>query len=146
MKIAVGADHRGVELKKEVKKYLSGLNHQVVDFGANSAESVDYPDFGFKVAELVARGEADFGILICWTGNGMNITANKVKGIRSALCLNDEMAMLARAHNDANVLAMASCFVPVKMAKKILDVWLTTEFEGGRHARRLQKIKDHETR
>jgi ribose 5-phosphate isomerase B len=144
MKIAVGADHRGFELKEKVKRYLTKLGHQVTDFGTDSTESVDYPDFGFKVAESVARGNADFGITVCWTGNGMNIVANKVKGIRSALCLDDEMAMLARAHNDANVLALASNFVWEEMAKKILDVWLTTEFEGGRHARRLEKIEKHD--
>jgi ribose 5-phosphate isomerase B len=144
MKIALGADHRGFELKEKVKRYLTELGHQVTDFGTDSTESVDYPDFGFKVAESVARGDADFGITVCWTGNGMNIVANKVKGIRSALCLDDEMAMLARAHNDANVLALASNFVWEEMAKKILDVWLTTEFEGGRHARRLEKIEKHD--
>jgi ribose 5-phosphate isomerase B len=144
MKIALGADHRGFELKEKVKKYLTELGHQVTDFGTDSTESVDYPDFGFKVAESVAKGEVDFGITVCWTGNGMNISANKVKGIRSALCLDEEMAMLARAHNDANVLALASNFVWEEMAKKILDVWLTTEFEGGRHTRRLEKITQHE--
>jgi ribose 5-phosphate isomerase B len=143
MRISLGADHKGFELKEKVKKYLTGLGHQVTDFGTDSTESVDYPDFGFKVAESVARGESDFGITVCWTGNGMNIAANKVKGIRSALCLNEEMAMLARAHNDANVLALASNFVCGDTAMKILDVWLATEFEGGRHARRLGKIRDH---
>jgi ribose 5-phosphate isomerase B len=144
MKISVGADHKGFELKEKVKQYLTKLGHEVIDFGTDSTESVDYPDFGFKVAESVAKGEADFGITVCWTGNGMNITANKVKGIRSALCLDDEMAMLARAHNNANVLALASNFVWEEMAKKILDVWLATEFEGGRHARRLKKIEEHD--
>jgi ribose 5-phosphate isomerase B len=144
MKIALGADHRGFELKEKVKRYLEERGHQVTDFGTNSGESVDYPDFGFKVAQSVAKSEADFGVNVCWTGNGMNIVANKVKGVRSALCLNDEMAMLARAHNNANVLSLASSFVPEAMAKKILDVWLTTEFEGGRHARRLEKIEEHE--
>jgi len=144
MKISIGCDHRGLELKEKIKEYLLGLGHEVTDFGTNSTESVDYPDFGFKVAESVAGGEADFGIVVCWTGNGMNIAANKVKGVRSALCLNEEMAMLARAHNDANVLSLASNFVCEDDAKKILDVWLTTDFEGGRHVRRLQKIKDHE--
>jgi len=144
MKISIGCDHRGLELKEKIKEYLVGLSHEVTDFGTNSTESVDYPDFGFKVAESVAGGEADFGIVVCWTGNGMNIAANKVKGVRSALCLNEEMAMLARAHNDANVLSLASNFVCEDEAKKILDVWLTTDFEGGRHVRRLQKIKDHE--
>jgi ribose 5-phosphate isomerase B len=144
MRISLGADHRGYELKEKVKKYLMDLGHQVTDFGTDSTESVDYPDFGFKVAESVAKGDADFGITVCWTGNGMNIVANKVKGIRSALCLDEEMAMLAKAHNDANVLALASNFVWEEMAKKILDVWLTTEFEGGRHVPRLDKIKAYE--
>jgi ribose 5-phosphate isomerase B len=144
MKISVGADHRGFELKEKIKEYLTKLGHEVTDFGTNSTESVDYPDFGLKVAESVAKGDADFGITVCWTGNGMNIAANKVKGVRSALCLNEEMAMLARAHNDANVLALASNFVSKEMAQKILDVWLATEFEGGRHIRRLEKIKAQE--
>ncbi len=144
MKISLGADHRGFELKEKLKEYLSGQGHELIDFGTTSTESVDYPDFGFKVAESVAKGEADFGVLVCWTGNGMNIAANKVKGVRSALCLNDEMATLARAHNDANVLALASCFVSESTAKKIMDVWLATDFEGGRHARRLDKITSRE--
>jgi ribose 5-phosphate isomerase B len=145
MKVSLGADHKGFELKDKIKKYLVELGHQVTDFGTNSGESVDYPDFGFKVAESVAKGEADFGITVCWTGNGMNIAANKVKGIRSALCLNEELAMLARAHNNANVLALAAKFVPEELARKILDAWLATEFEGGRHARRLEKIRDHQS-
>ena len=145
MRVSLGADHKGFELKDKIKKYLVELGHQVTDFGTNSAESVDYPDFGFKVAESVAKGEADFGITVCWTGNGMNIAANKVKGIRSALCLNEEMAMLARAHNNANVLALAAKFVPEELAGKILDAWLATDFEGGRHARRLEKIKDRQS-
>jgi ribose 5-phosphate isomerase B len=145
MRVSLGADHKGFELKDKIKKYLVESGHQVTDFGTNSAESVDYPDFGFKVAESVAKGEVDFGITVCWTGNGMNIAANKVKGIRSALCLNEEMAMLARAHNNANVLALAAKFVPEELARKILDAWLATDFEGGRHARRLEKIKDHQS-
>jgi ribose 5-phosphate isomerase B len=103
MKIALGADHKGFELKGKIKEYLVDLGHQVTDFGTDATQSVDYPDFGFKVAESVAKGESDFGIVFCWTGNGMNIVANKVKGIRSALCLNEEMASLARAHNNANI-------------------------------------------
>ena len=145
MRVSLGADHKGFELKDKIEKYLVELGHQVTDFGTNSAESVDYPDFGFKVAESVAKGEANFGITVCWTGNGMNIAANKVKGIRSALCLNEELAMLARAHNNANVLALAAKFVPEELARKILDAWLSTEFEGGRHSRRLDKIKSYQT-
>ena len=145
MKISLGADHRGFELKEKIKKYLTDLGHQVTDFGTTSTESVDYPDFGFKVAESVARGESDFGITFCWTGNGMNIAANKVKGVRSALCLNGEMATLARSHNDANVLALASKFVSEEQAKKILDVWFVTDFEGGRHIPRLEKINNYQS-
>jgi RpiB/LacA/LacB family sugar-phosphate isomerase len=144
MKIALGADHKGYDLKEKIKKYLLDLGHQVNDFGTHSTQSVDYPDFGFKVAESVAKGESDFGIVFCWTGNGMNIVANKVKGIRSALCLNEEMASLARAHNNANVLALSSKFVSEELAKRIVDVWLSTEFEGGRHTSRVDKIKGFE--
>jgi len=144
MKIALGADHKGFELKGKIKEYLVDLGHQVTDFGTNSTQSVDYPDFGFKVAQSVAKGESDFGITICWTGNGMNIVANKVKGVRSALCLNEEMASLARSHNNANVLALPSKFVSEELAKRIVDVWLSTEFEGGRHKQRLDKIKAFE--
>jgi ribose 5-phosphate isomerase B len=145
MKISIGADHRGFELKEKVKRYLTELGHEITDFGTDSTESVDYPDFGFKVAESVAKGSADFGVTVCWTGNGMNIVANKVKGVRSALCLTEELAMLTRAHNDANVLALASKFVSEALAKRILNVWLSTRFEGGRHTQRLEKIKNHET-
>ncbi|MGB2769039.1 MAG: ribose 5-phosphate isomerase B [Candidatus Zixiibacteriota bacterium] len=144
MRVSLGADHKGFELKDKIKKHLVELGHEVTDFGTNSSDSVDYPDFGFKVAESVAKGDADFGITVCWTGNGMNIAANKVKGIRSALCLNQELAILARAHNNANVLALAAKFVPEELARKILDAWLATDFEGGRHVRRLEKIKNHE--
>ncbi|MFQ6002618.1 MAG: ribose 5-phosphate isomerase B [Candidatus Zixiibacteriota bacterium] len=144
MKISLGADHRGFELKEKIKKYLKDLGHEVTDFGTHSTQSVDYPDFGFKVAESVAKEKSDFGITFCWTGNGMNIVANKVKGIRSALCINEEMARLARSHNNANVLALASKFVSEEQAKKILTVWLSTEFEGGRHIPRLEKIKTYE--
>ena len=140
MKISLGADHKGYELKEKIKKYLTDLGHQVTDFGTHSTQSVDYPDIGFKVAESVAKGESDFGIVFCWTGNGMNIVANKVKGVRSALCLNEEMASLARAHTSANVLALASKFVSEELVKRIVDVWLSTEFEGGRHKPRIDKI------
>jgi ribose 5-phosphate isomerase B len=145
MRISIGADHKGFELKEKIKKYLMDLGHQVTDFGTHSTESVDYPDFGFQVAESVAKGKSDFGINICWTGNGMNIVANKVKGIRSALCLNEEMASFARSHNDANVLALSSKYVDSNQAIKIVNVWLSTKFDGGRHARRLEKIRNHET-
>ena len=145
MKISLGADHRGFELKKKIKKYLTQLGHEITDFGTDSTEPVDYPDFGFKVAESVAKGESDFGITFCWTGNGMNIAANKVKGVRSALCLNEEMASLARSHNNANVLALASKFISEEQAKKVVDVWFATEFEGGRHIPRVEKINNYQS-
>ena len=144
MKISLGTDHRGFELKEKVKEYLIHLGHQVTDFGTNSTQPVDYPDFGFKVAESVARGEFDFGVTFCWSCNGMNIVANKVKGIRSALCLNEDMARLAREHNNANVLALASKFVSAEQAKEIVDAWLAADFEGGRHIPRLDRIKAYE--
>jgi ribose 5-phosphate isomerase B len=144
MKIALGADHRGVELKEKVKKYLKEKGHAVLDLGTNSKESVDYPDFGFKVSESVAQGENDRGILFCWSGIGMCIAANKVKGIRAALCLNPTMAELSRQHNDANILCLSTRFTPEDGALKIIDVWLSTEFEEGRHKRRVDKINRYE--
>jgi ribose 5-phosphate isomerase B len=144
MKIALGADHRGVELKEKVKKYLKEKGHTVTDFGTNSLESVDYPDFGFKVSESVAKGENDRGILFCWSGIGMCISANKVKGIRAALCLNPTMAELCRQHNDTNILCLSSRFTPEAEALKIVDLWLKTEFEGGRHKKRVEKISRYE--
>jgi ribose 5-phosphate isomerase B len=144
MKVAIGADHKGFELKERIKEFIKGEGKEVTDFGTDSEESCDYPDYGLKVAEAVARGEFDRGILVCWTGNGMNISANKVKGIRSALCLNPELAVLARQHNDANVLTIASKFTPVKQALEIVRAFLFSEFEGGRHQRRVNKIKEYE--
>ncbi|MBN2227005.1 MAG: ribose 5-phosphate isomerase B [candidate division Zixibacteria bacterium] len=140
MKIAIGADHAGFELKEKVKLILQRLGHDVVDFGTGSTESVDYPDFGLKVARSVASGQSDRGIAICWTGNGMTMAANKVDGIRASLCLNVDMAKLAREHNDANVLTMASKYTPDNVAEQIVMTWLTTSFDGGRHERRVNKI------
>ena len=140
MKIALGCDHAGFELKEEVKAILKSWRHEVTDFGTDSKESVDYSDYALKVAEAVAVGIVDRGIVICWTGNGVNITANKVEGIRSALALNPDMAHLARAHNNSNVLALASKYLKLSELEDILKVWLETEFEGGRHLRRLAKI------
>ncbi len=144
MKIAIGADHAGFELKEKVKILLQNLGHEVVDFGTGSSDSVDYPDFGLKVARSVAVGESDRGIAICWTGNGMTMTANKVDGIRASLCLNVDMAKLARSHNDANVLTMASKYTPDDMAEQIVIIWLETAFDGGRHERRVNKIMSAE--
>ena len=140
MKIAIGADHKGYEFKEKIKAILAKLGHQVSDFGTNSEASVDYPDYGLKVAHAVADHIADKGITICWTGNGMNMAANKVKGIRSALVLQPEMALLARQHNDANVLSLAGKYTPEDKLEEIVTLFLNTKFEGGRHLKRLDKM------
>jgi len=141
MKIAIGSDHAGFDLKEKVRQNLLGRNIQVVDFGTDSKESVDYPDFGIKVARAVASGEVDTGVAVCMTGGGMTIAANKVKGVRAVLCLNKEMAFYARSHNDANVMTLSQKYVDEKNLDEIIDAWLETKFEGGRHFRRLDKIK-----
>jgi len=140
MRVIIGSDHGGLALKNEIKDYVAELGHEVVDVGTNSNQSVDYPDFGKLVAEKVAAGEAEQGILVCGTGIGMSITANKVKGIRAALCTDCFMAEMARRHNDANVLVLGGRVLGGELAKKIVHEYLTTDFEGGRHARRLEKI------
>ena len=146
MKVAIGADHKGFELKERIEEFLKGEGKEVTDFGTDSEESCDYPDYGLKVAEAVARGEFERGVLVCWTGNGMNMSANKVKGIRSALCLNPELAVFARQHNDANVLTLASKFTPVEEALEIVKAFFSSQFEGGRHSRRVNKIVEYERR
>ena len=140
MKFAIGCDHAGFEFKERVKKILTGLGHEVLDVGANSTDSVDYPDFAFKVAEAVAQGEVNRGVLVCWTGNGMNIAANKMPGVRAGMALNPEMAYLTRLHNDANVLTLAQKYTPEEHLEAILDQFTNTVFEGGRHERRVNKI------
>ena len=144
MKIAVAADHRGVEYKEKVKQILRDLGHEPVDCGTNSDESVDYPDFGLKAARTVAAGEADYAITVCWTGNGMNMVANKVRGIRAGIALSPDMAFLTRSHNDANVLTLAQKYTPVDQLKEIIATFLSTPFEGGRHIPRLEKIRQAE--
>ena len=144
MKISIASDHAGFELKEKIKKYLLELGHEYEDFGTNSNESVDYPDFALKVAGSVAKKECDRGILICGSGIGMSMAANKVHGIRAALCCNVEMARLSREHNDANVLTMGARMIDENTAKDIVRVWLTTEFAGGRHSRRVKKMRDIE--
>ncbi|MFQ6008855.1 MAG: ribose 5-phosphate isomerase B [Candidatus Zixiibacteriota bacterium] len=141
MRVAIGADHKGYELKQKVKEILQKHGHYVTDFGTNSTEPVDYPDYGLKVAHAVADGEAECGITVCWTGNGMNIAVNKVKGIRAGLALNPEMAYLTRLHNDANVLTLSSKFTKTNQLEQILKVFLETKYEGGRHVPRLEKIR-----
>ncbi|MFH2057053.1 MAG: ribose 5-phosphate isomerase B, partial [bacterium] len=141
LRIALGADHRGYQLKQELIRYLeSELRHETVDYGAESEESVDYPDYGMKVAHAVANHEVDRGITICWTGNGMNMVVNKLPEIRGAYAFSEEMAQLTRAHNDSNVLSLAAKWVEPGLAKKIVKVWLETPFEGGRHIARIKKF------
>jgi len=140
MKIALGADHKGFRLKRDIRGFLESQGHQVLDFGTDSDESVDYPDFGGAAARAVAEGEAELGLVFCWTGTGMAIAANKLHGIRSAVVLNTDMAQLARQHNDVNVLSIPSKYVEPEQARAIVQSWLDARFEGGRHARRLEKI------
>ena len=143
MNIAIGCDHRGVDLKQAVIKLIAEAGHSYEDFGCYTADSVDYPDIAQKVAEAVARGGFEVGILICSTGIGMCIAANKVKGIRAALCHNTFGACRARQHNDANILCVGAEEEPERVPE-IVDAFLTCEFEGGRHQRRVDKIRDME--
>lgn len=144
MKIALGADHAGFPLKEKIKEFLLSKGYEVIDMGTHSTESVHYPDFAKKVALAVQRGEADRGILVCGTGIGMSITANKFKGIRAALCTNEYMARMSRRHNDANVLCLGERVLGVELALSIVEAWLEEEFEGGRHEVRVKLILDME--
>ena len=144
MKIAIGSDHAGFELKERIKAFLDARATQWQDFGTGSADSTDYPDYGFPVAEAVARGEFELGILICGTGIGMSIAANKVRGIRAALCTSPEMAAFSRRHNDANILTLGGRILSPKEAMEIVETWLKTAFEGNRHTRRVGKIRSYE--
>jgi ribose 5-phosphate isomerase B len=140
VKVAVGADHRGFKLKEELKAWLAAHGHSVTDCGPANAGRVDYPDYAFKVARAVARRRADRGILVCSTGIGMSMAANKVRGVRAALACSVRLARLSREHNDANVLCLGADFVSGAEARRIVGVWLKTGFAGGRHAKRLAKI------
>lgn len=140
MKIALGTDHAGYNRKEQVKQLLESLGHEVVDFGTFSDEAVDYPQFIRPAAESVARGECERAIVFGGSGNGEAMAANKVRGIRCALCWNEEVARLSRQHNDANVLSLGERVIPEETALDIVRVWLTTEFEGGRHARRIAQL------
>jgi len=144
VRIAIGSDHAGFKLKEMLKRQLIEKGNKVKDFGTYSEESVDYPDIAFKVAEEVSTGNFDRGILICGTGIGMCIAANKVDGIRAALCWDERSAELSRKHNNSNILCIGGRILKEKDAKKIVDIWLQTEFEGGRHLRRVKKILDYE--
>jgi len=140
-KIAIGCDHGGFQLKEKIARFLKHKGYAVADFGAFSEESMDYPDTAYKVARAVAGRRASTGILICKSGIGNCIVANKVAGVRAALCYNIKAARLARRHNDANILVLGSLFVNEELAKKIVNAWFAAPFEGGRHARRVKKIE-----
>ena len=144
MKISIGSDHAGFEYKGRFIAHLEAASHEVADYGTHSAASTDYPLFIIPAAEAVARGEAERGIVIGGSGNGEAIAANKVKGIRCALCWNDETAELSRRHNNANVLSIGQRMVSIEIALQILDIWLKTPFEGGRHARRVKELDFYE--
>jgi len=141
MKIGVACDHAGFEYKEELKKYLSSKGNQISDFGCYSLESVDYPDFAHQLAESIEKKENDLGIQFCGTGNGINMSANKHQEIRAALCSNTHIAEQARLHNNANVLTMPARHLSWEEVKKIVEIFLSTDFEGGRHERRVNKIK-----
>jgi len=145
MKIALASDHAGFEEKEKVKKTLDALGVDYTDMGTHSADSVDYPDYARKVGEGIARGEFDQGLLVCGSGTGMAISANKVRGIRAAVAWNEEIAGLARRHNNANVLSLPARFVPEDELARIVKAWFDADFEGGRHANRVDKITGIET-
>jgi len=144
LKIALAADHAGYEEKEKINKTLDDLGVVYDDFGTVSTESVDYPDYAKKVGEAVARGDYDQGLLVCGSGTGMAIAANKVPGVRAAVAWNEEIAQLAREHNDANVLSLAARFTPEGEADKIVRAWFGAHFDGGRHQRRVDKIQEIE--
>ncbi|MDK2932034.1 MAG: hypothetical protein PWR07_2165 [Bacillota bacterium] len=140
MRVAIGSDHAGFEMKESLKEYVKSLGHEVEDFGAPSSDPVDYPDIGYRVAKDVASGRFERGVLICGTGIGMSIVANKVPGVRAALAGDVESARLAREHNDANVLTLGARLIRLELAREIVRIFLETGFAGGRHARRVEKI------
>jgi ribose 5-phosphate isomerase B len=144
MKVAVASDHRGVRVKGQILSLLSDLGHTGIDLGPAEAASVDYPDYALKVAESVAQGQADRGVLICGTGMGMCIAANKIAGVRAATCHDDVTAEMSRRHNDANVMCLSADLLGDRLLGRIVEIWLRTEFEGGRHQRRIDKIRQIE--
>jgi ribose 5-phosphate isomerase B len=146
MKVALASDHRGFEFKNMITTFLSNLGHEIVDYGtSNSTESVDYTDYGLKAARSVSRGESERAILICGTGLGMSLVANKVKGVRATVCHDLYTVEMSRRHNDSNVLCLGADVVDQKLLEKKIKLWIETPFEGGRHARRVGKIMDIES-
>lgn len=144
MKISIGCDHGGFALKEQVAEHLRQQGHEVVDCGTYSTDSCDYPEFGEKAARMVADGQCERGVVICTTGIGISISANKVKGIRCALCMNTDMALMTRRHNDANMVAMGAKYVSPELAFEIVDTFLSTPFDGGRHQIRVDKLMNIE--
>lgn len=140
MKISIGNDHAGPDYKKAIVDFLKQKGHEIVNHGTDTFDSVDYPDFGHAVAKEISCKKADFGIVICGSGNGINMTVNKYQGIRSALCWDKEIASLARQHNDANIISIPARFTSIQQAVEMVDIFLNTNFEGGRHANRVNKI------
>lgn len=140
MKIAVGSDHRGFEAKEEIKNIITQLGHEYIDVGTKNSSPSDYPDIAYLAATAVAQGKADRAILVCGTGIGMTISANKIKGIRAALCHDELTAQISRHHNNANVLCLSGDLTSEVLLRKMVEVWLTTDFSGGRHLRRINKI------
>ncbi len=140
MKIAIGNDHAGPDYKKAIVQYLESKGHQVINYGTDTIDSVDYPDFGHAVANDVSEGKADFGIVICGSGNGIAMTVNKHQKIRAGLCWTKEIAYLTRLHNDANIISIPARFTSIQQAVEMVDTFINTEFEGGRHQTRVDKI------
>ena len=146
MKIAIGNDHAAVELKKTIMEYVESMGHEVTNFGTDSSESCNYPEFGEKVGRAVVNGEADCGILICGTGVGISIAANKVNGVRAAVCSDVTTAHLVKEHNNANIIAFGARIVGIEKAKDIVKAYLNAEFQGGRHEKRIAMIHEIESR
>jgi len=144
LKIAIGSDHRGYHAKVKIVSMLKGMGHDVLDFGTDSEASCDYPDAAYPTCAAIMKGEAENGILLCGTGIGMSISANKVCGIRAALCHDEVTAEMSRRHNKSNVLCLPADLIGDEMMRRVVDVWLRTEFEGGRHERRVTKIESFE--
>ncbi|MST89012.1 ribose 5-phosphate isomerase B [Sharpea azabuensis] len=142
MKIAIGNDHVAVEMKKEIKKYLESKGHEVINVGTDSTERFDYPISGYKVAKMVANKEVDCGVLICGTGVGISLAANKVEGIRACVCSEPYSAKLSKQHNNSNIIAFGARVIGIETAKMIVDEWLAAEYEGGRHQKRIDMIDE----
>ena len=144
MKLAIGNDHAAYEMKLEIKQYLESKGHEVIDFGTHSTDSCNYPEYGEAVGRAVAKNEVEGGVLICGTGIGISISANKVKGVRAAVCSEPVSAALTKKHNNANVIAFGARIVGIEMAKAIVDAWLEAEYEGGRHQKRIDMMMEIE--